>query len=216
MRERWWHPDAPWPLVFLLRSAAAQVQVQKPTEAVLFWWQRARHPAVTSIPVKLVWGFSLRLFQMCTAVSLTRSTGVRSINRKLWQRSHPVSVYPADSQEARHMFPGNICNSYHFQNKHKELAELVNLKWAHVLAYPASPLGPHVRRMLLSVRTPPLPPSAVGTNIWEGVTERKSSGLYRTILFAIATVPDNVARISHQTNRICYRFSWPVWIEYPN
>lgn len=216
VRERWWHPDAPWPLVFLLRSAAAaQGQVQKSTETVLFWWQRIGHPAVTSIAVKLAW-VSPRDCSSCAQVYLWLGAPACNLSTANYDREAVLSVFIL--QTARR--PGTrfqgIFVTHPISKINTKSLQFVNLKWTHALAAPVSPLGPHLRRLLPSVRTPQLPASPVGANIWEGVTERKSSGLYGTSLFAIATVPDNVARIYRQTNRTCYRFSWPVWIEYPN
>lgn len=136
--------------------STAQVQVQKPREAVPFWWQKIGHPAVTSIAVKLVWDFSLRLLQMCTAVPLTKKQWCAIYQPQTMTEKSSCQCLSCRQPGGQHMFPGNICNSLHFQHKHKELAELVHLKWAHALAYSVSPLGPHVRKMLLSVRTPPL------------------------------------------------------------
>lgn len=49
------------------------------------------------------------------------------------------------------MFSGNICNSNPFPNKHKQLVCLCKSKVTHALPYPASPLGLHMKGMLLPI-----------------------------------------------------------------
>lgn len=83
--------------------------------------------------------FSLGLFHMDTATSLTRIVGTHSLIPTCDAEAHPVGYLQGIS-------------SHSFQKKHKQLCVCVSLKRAHVPAYPVNPLALHMTREVTTVK----------------------------------------------------------------
>lgn len=143
------------------------------------------------------------------------------LSTESYEKKSPSCQYSSYRKGARHVFSGNIYNSHYFQNKQRTCASILSEPITCRSTGPAREEGAAISKDPSSATTPTRYELAFGM-AWERV--RKSSGLYRTIFFAIATVPDNVTSVYHQTNSICYRFScspkilyfYDQWIEYSN